>query len=756
MSKLFLNFPFTTSPLFANPGRYAAKPLALAVALAAAPVALAVDASDDEAVLDNVYITGGADEIRRQPGSATLIDDVALDTFEYTDIHRVLNAVPGVNLQEEDGYGLRPNIGLRGTAPERSKKVTVMEDGVLSGPAPYSAPAAYYFPNVSRMSAVEVFKGPSTIQYGPATIGGAINLVSRPIPYNNEGEVDAQYGSHDFRRLSAFYGGQQGNVGYLIEGLHVATDGFKDLDGGGDTGFERNDINFKTSYQLLGEESSQLFQLKLGYADEESDETYLGLTKDDFDDDPYRRYASSQLDNMNWEHTQVQLTHQFEMNDFTLTTDVYRNGFERDWFKLNSFNTNDVTLSEILANPDDPQNRSFYQILTGERASGLSEAEELRIGNNGRKFVSQGIQTRANYSINTAEISHELEVGLRIHQDEIRRHHTEQSYRMLPGGILQAVDGTFESTTRNKDEATAIAVYIKDDIQIDNTTITIGVRHEEIETTRTVYDLVNGSRVSKTELDQSITLPGIGVYSQLTDTFGVLGGVHKGFTAATPSSDDDIQPEESINYELGGRYSGYGQAEVIAFLNDYNQFSGTCSFQNGCDNDLVDDQANAGNAQVYGVEASWGHEYQLSHLSLPVSTSYTYSRGEFGEDFTDTTGAFGEAGLDIEEGYRIAYLPEHRLNVQTGLTNGVWAVHLSALYQSEVRNVPGKGSIAEEDKVDAYTVFDLSGSYQVTKQLQLYSTVDNVFANEYVVAVKPYGFRPGKDRSVNVGAKFKF
>lgn len=753
MTKLFPNVLFTLSPLFSIPGRYAAKPLALAVALATSSAVLAEEVSGDEVALDNVYITGGADEISRQPGSATLIDDVALDTFEYTDIHRVLNAVPGVNLQEEDGYGLRPNIGLRGTAPERSKKVTVMEDGVLSGPAPYSAPAAYYFPNVSRMSAVEVFKGPSTIQYGPATIGGAINLVSRPIPFNREGEVDVQYGSFNFQRLAAHYGGQQGDFGYLIEGLHVSTDGFKDLDTGEDTGFERNDFNLKTSYQLLGDEVSQVFQLKLGYADEDSDETYLGLTRDDFDDDPYRRYATSRLDNMEWEHTQIHFTHLLEVNDFSLTTDIYRNDFERDWFKVNKF-ADGTPLQDVLADPTDI-NESYYQILTGEQASTNSN-EELRIGNNGRKYVSQGIQTRANYSLNHADISHDLEVGLRIHQDQVERDHTEQNYSVSQGGDLQAVAGTFDTTTDNKDVADAIAIYIKDDIQIDNTTITVGVRHEEIETTRTVYDLVNGSKVSKTTLDQSITLPGIGVYSQLTESFGVLGGVHKGFTAATPSSSADIQPEESINYEFGGRYSGYGQAEVIAFLNDYNQFSGTCSFQNGCDNDLVDEQANAGNAQVYGVEASWGHEYQLSNLSLPVSTSYTYSRGEFGEDFTDTSGAFGEAGLDIEEGYRIAYLPEHRLNVQTGLTNGVWAVHVSALYQSEVRNVPGKGSIAEKDKVDAYTVFDLSGSYQVTKQLQLYSTVDNLLGNEYVVAVKPYGFRPGKDRSVNVGAKFKF
>ncbi|MEL7401738.1 MAG: TonB-dependent receptor plug domain-containing protein, partial [Pseudomonadota bacterium] len=178
--------------------RFALLPLAVAIS--------SVAQADESLELDNVYITGGEDQVLTQPGSATLIDDIALEQFEYSDINRVLNAVPGVNLQEEDGYGLRPNIGLRGTSPERSKKITLMEDGVLAGPAPYSAPAAYYFPNVSRMSAVEVFKGPATIQYGPATIGGAVNLVSRPIPFAASGELDVQYGSDNFQRYEAWYG----------------------------------------------------------------------------------------------------------------------------------------------------------------------------------------------------------------------------------------------------------------------------------------------------------------------------------------------------------------------------------------------------------------------------------------------------------------------------------------------------------------------------------------------------------------------
>ena len=49
-------------------------------------------------------------------------------------------------------------------------------------PAPYAAPAAYYFPRIPRMSAVEVSKGPAAIKYGPQTVAGAISMLSEPIP----------------------------------------------------------------------------------------------------------------------------------------------------------------------------------------------------------------------------------------------------------------------------------------------------------------------------------------------------------------------------------------------------------------------------------------------------------------------------------------------------------------------------------------------------------------------------------------------
>ena len=85
-----------------------------------------------------------------------------------------------------------------------------------------------------------------------------------------------------------------------------------------------------------------------------------------------------------------------------------------------------------------------------------------------------------------------------------------------------------------------------------------------------------------------------------------------------------------------------------------------------------------------------------------------------------------------------------------------WRLNASVLYQSDMRNIPGEGRIDKGDLIEAHTVVDLSASYDVLLNLQLYSTIDNVLDEQYVAGVKPYGFRPGKPRSLNVGAKYQF
>ena len=159
-----------------------------------------------------------------------MVGEDLLESFEYDNPDSVLRQVPGVYVRSEDGFGLRPNIGLRGGNSERSKKVTLMEDNLFA-PAPYSAPAAYYFPMMQRIQSVEVTKGPGSILYGPNTIGGpeSGDADHSGIPVRS---VDLSHVSTTPVRCTPGTGTQE-PTGYLFEGAWVRSDGFKELMAGG-------------------------------------------------------------------------------------------------------------------------------------------------------------------------------------------------------------------------------------------------------------------------------------------------------------------------------------------------------------------------------------------------------------------------------------------------------------------------------------------------------------------------------------------
>ncbi|MGM0563751.1 MAG: TonB-dependent receptor plug domain-containing protein, partial [Pseudomonadota bacterium] len=140
--------------------------------------------------LDAVQVLGDNEQARQLSGSAAVVEPRQMDIEGTTDINQVLKTVPGVYIREEEGEGLRPNIGIRSASPGRSSSITLMEDGVLVAPAPYSNPAAYYFPTTMRMQSVEVLKGAPLLRYGPQTTGGVINMVSTPIPDERGGRIE--------------------------------------------------------------------------------------------------------------------------------------------------------------------------------------------------------------------------------------------------------------------------------------------------------------------------------------------------------------------------------------------------------------------------------------------------------------------------------------------------------------------------------------------------------------------------------------
>jgi len=705
--------------------------------------------------VERIQIIGHGDKLRTEGGSATLIGEAELEKFKFDDINRVLYNVPGVNIREEDGYGLRPNIGFRGATPERSKKITVMEDGILIGPAPYSAPAAYYFPMMSKMTSLEVFKGPAAIKYGPNTVAGALNMTTRAVPDEQEGMIDIAAGSDAYTKVHGYYGTQIGELGVLVEAINMQADGFKDLDGNGDgnTGFDKNDIMAKFRYDLTTGSVDHTFGLKFSYADEKSNETYLGLTDDDFYVNPDRRYVASELDNMDWQHEQFQFTHFMQANSFDITTRVYRNNFERSWFKINGFKGGlvDRDLQEILATPEDDVNAGFYKILTGQ-ANSIEDHEKIILGDNAREYYSQGIQSELYFEQELFGLSHKFNLGARFHQDQIERNHTEDSYDMREGHLVS--DGNEQvKTTTNREKTDAIAIFFKDTIKYDALDITLGLRGEFIDST--YQNRVAGKEDDWQKKSSHIWLPSLSLFYTVNENLGLLFGVHEGFIPTSPKEGPEVEIENSVNYEFGGRfYQGDLQGEAVFFYNDMSNLKESCSFSaaSSC-GDSLDKEFNGSEVDVYGLEFSTSYIAKLSEsLDVPMSVVYTYSDSEFKNSFKSDFPMWGT----ITAGDGLPYLAEHQLTLNLGLAAEQWDINFIARYVGEMLEASGDDVTLSGEVTKAYTVVDLSASYYLGQYGKVYIKADNILDSQEIVSRRPYGARPSKPQQMFVGYQYNF
>ena len=372
---------------------------------------------------EEIYVIGTKNKAFLAPSSVQVISPKEMKKFHYSDPIRVLQKIPGVYLQEEDGFGLRPNIGLRGVAPHRSKKITLMEDGVLIVPAPYSSPAAYFFPNMMKISSMEVYKGISSLRYGPNSIGGAIHFITRPIPPQTQHEIGISYG--DIKKYSLSTGGRKGAYGYLVETHRIESEGFKKLPKGDkdSTGFEKNDILLKGEYDFSPSSHSQKIFFKIAYANENSNETYLGITEGDFKKDPYIRYNASSRDKMKWNHEQYQLGYSVSPRGKTnIQGLVYLHQFQRNWFKLNGFKEG-THLSYYLDPSSEFFDPHFLRVLRGEKDSLLEEGEDkLVLGQNNREYFSRGFVLESSFPLKYSDsIYHHLSIKLLYHHDQIKR-----------------------------------------------------------------------------------------------------------------------------------------------------------------------------------------------------------------------------------------------------------------------------------------------------------------------------------------------
>jgi Fe(3+) dicitrate transport protein len=702
-----------------------------------------------EIVINTDAIVGSKFKAKNRAGSTYFISPKELKAFNYDDVSRILRTVPGITIQEEDGFGLRPNIGMRGTSPNRSEKITLMEDGVLIAPAPYAAPAAYYFPTVNRMQSFEILKGGSQIQYGPYTTGGAINMVSTQIPNQFSGRIIASIGSFNTKKTYVNLGDQHINYGYILEYNNRNSDGFKKIDNSTkSTGFQGND--YVAKFRINTNADAKVYQslmAKVQYSEELANETYLGLTDADYANNAYRRYVGSNEDYIESEHKQIMLTHLIKPStNFSISTKAYKNNFSRNWYKLDALKlgASKVSINNILTNPT--TYNAEYRALTGQDNT-IDNA--LLVKANNRKYGAEGIQSVANYRFETGKTKHDIDFGIRYHEDYEDRFQWVDGYKIQNGVMNRTSNGTPGTDANAIVQAQAVAAHVLYNLHFDNFTFTPGLRYEDIKLTSSNYgsnDITRaGTNLVRATNKINVWIPGMGVLYKINDDYNVFTSIHKGFSPPGAKVGEDA--ENSINTEVGFRFRKNAlQGEIIAYYNNFSNLQGSDSMSGGGTG--TGDLFNAGAAIVKGIEFLATYDVidnREKDFKLPLTISYTLTDTELKNNFNSSIWG------TVKSGDEIPYIAKNQFAITTAFETEKFSLALSGKYVDAFRTLAGTGTIPSKNKVGSNFIVDFSARYHLNQHISLMGNIMNLMDKEYAVSRVPAGLRPGQPFGINFG-----
>ena len=706
-----------------------------------------------EVEMEVVEIIGSKEDAKEIAGSASVITEEDLETYEYTYIHKILSNVPGVNFRPEEGYGLRPNISIRGTYADRSGKITLMEDGVLIAPAPYSASSAYYFPTAGRIAGVEVLKGPAAISQGPYTIGGAINLLSTPIADETGGLINQEIGEDGTSRTHLHYSFVGKNAAMLIETHNWQTDGFDSIKGSNeDTGFDKDDLVIKL--RLNTDADANVYQelnIKYQDSDESSDQSYVGLADADFRRDAHARYGLSAYDNMDNNHETTSFNYIADFGNLEFSATMYENDFARNWFKVDKIDNNKVYghgngINNIIAAANAGE-ATASAILNGTNA----EAVEIKLKNNNRAYTNEGTDLKLQYSTDVQTLT----VGYRDTEDSEDRF---QVYATTPwangqlGALTVGSDPGYSSNNRLT-TAEAQAFYINEEVTMGALTVNLGFRSEDwsivqeryTDAARSAVNTDNGYPKKLSDNDNS--LMGFGATYYMNDTTQLFFGFHEGFTPTGGGAD----PEEADNMEIGLRYANDNTfLEAVYFDTDYQNMFGECTASGGATGSCeIGDSFNAGEASISGIELIAKTEMtSASGTRYPLSAVFTSTDAEFNNTFDSDFWGSVTAGMEIPD------LPDSQLALQAGFETQDGLTGSATFYS--YGSTCSVASCAAGTEVDSYSVIDASLTQAINESLDVYLVVSNLTDETDVIARAPKnGARAQMPRSFLVGVRYR-
>lgn len=706
---------------------------ALAVLIGILPASRVTAAEPTEKAfrLPTVEVIGSSDRLKEIAGSASVLDHEELRRSHVFTVNEALRKAPGVLVRDEEGMGMRPNIGLRGLNPTRSTKVLLLEDGLPLAYAPYGDNASYYHPPIERFDSIEILKGSEQLLFGPQTIGGVINYITPTPPEAFGGRVTLTGGNRGYFNAGLAVGGSGGLLNYA----HKQADGSRDNEHS-----RLDDVALKAGLELT---ENQALTLKTSYFGEESQLSYTGITDAELANFGYR-YNPFVNDEFTTDRWGASLTHELLFLDsFNLTTNLYFTYFNREWWRQSS------TTSDAQCGAGFVTARAAGQRVDPNTCA----SDQGRL----RSYYTYGVEPRllADHSL----------LGLRQEfQSGVRAHFETQDRLQMNGSSPTARGGKIAED--NERDVTAYSLFAQNKFFLGQFTLTPGFRVEYVENER-----ANNLTNIEGEDEIAEVMPGLGATYNPTAHLTLFGGLHKGFapprtedligTDGTTATFTDVSPEESLNAELGVRAEPRPGArlEVTAFRNDFDNQIMVGSIAGGS-TPLAQGETLYEGFEVFVrldsnslVASEYNAYFQSAWTWLPTADQETPVRRV----------SDGAVVANSRAGLRLPYAPEHLATSTLGLTlaNGldirVEAVFTDAQFSdfanTEVAPAGGNGQIG---RIKSALIFNAAATYPIRKYgVNLFLATKNLTDRDYIVD-RTRGIRVGMPLLVQGGIEVAF
>lgn len=690
------------------------RPSRLAFSLGLAIVALGqsalADPSKRELTLPRIEVVAKTEDgAALIPGAVTVLSAEDIDRLQPLSTEDVLRRVPGVHVKREEESAVVTNIGVRGLSAG-DYKTLVLEDGVPVQFGIFVGNSRYYNPRVQRMEGVEVLRGAASLRYGPNSIGGVINFLTRT---PEDGTlIAARLGSWNSREATVEFGASSpsGDGRFGLIATRADSDGFMDKDYG------MTDAMIKAG-MAVGD--NQSIGIKIGYYRNTANISYRGLFPEAFA--ARARFNPAPDDFFLTGRDSVDLNHQWEISgNARLETLVYASRTYRD----------------------------YWRFATVSGAATVINAQGFRVWNygnnvngNNREVNRTGVDSRLSLSHAAFGVAGEAEIGLRLMQEEMH----DQTVLAVRGRPRTPDPGRGGVSEDRLDSGDSLALFAQNRFDIDDRlSITAGLRVESYEQERKN----RRSTAPATTYSNTEVMPGLGATYQVDDSLQVFGSIYRAFApplvgsvlgaGATPT-----EAEKSLNLEFGLR-GGQGALRYSATVFQMD-------FSNQVDPGVSGIRApNEGSAMHRGLETEISYEFAEGWR---VEGNFTWiPEADYRED---------RPGVALK-GNRLAYSPERTVNLSLAYAGDALEAALLFNYVSEqfgdglnVRELTTGSTGTWGGLIPSYATADVTTRYRLSENLSLSGAIKNVTDRHYIAGLRQ-GIYVGPERSYELGLRYRF